>query len=246
MPNPEDQLSYIQWKDLKNVRDHAVYSFGLIVQKMRAEVTNVINVVGDQAGSTPLSQSNFVSLMILFRIRECMISIELLVSKGLIRDAAALLLKMIEYRLGIQYIATDSLHAKEWIRKKRENENPWKTSFLINTLFPDRSKNKAEYEMFEYVMNMQCSDPMENQPDFPIKDDELSSVSNDDLAVCLFYEGSECYKILNAVIKDFSDSGFEIQTNMQALEELNELKDKLKSLKKVTSYRLPKRYFPNA
>lgn len=246
MPEPEEQLSYIEWKDLKNVQDPAVYSFGLIVQKMRAEVTSVINAVGDLAGVTPLTQSNFVSLMILFRIRECMISTELLISKGLIRDAAALLLKMIECRLEIQYIATDASHVKEWIRKKRGNENPWKISFLISRLFPERSKHKAEYEMFEYVMNMQCSDPMENQPDFPIKEDELSIAKGDDLAVCLFYEGSECYKILSAAVKDFSESGFEIQTNMQALEELNELKDKLKSLQKIRPCRLPKRYFPNA
>jgi len=246
MPTPEDQLSYIEWKDLKNVQDHAVYSFGLIVQKMRAELTSVINAVGSLAGVTPLTQSNFVSLMILFRIRECMISTELLVSKGLIRDAAALLLKMIECRLEIQYIATDLSHAKEWIRKKKGNQSPWKISFLIRRLFPDRKNHKAEYDMFEYVMKMQSSDPMENQPDFPIKEDELSIPKSDDLAVCLFYEGSECYKTLSAAVKDFSDSGFDIQTNLQALEELNELKDKLKSLQKISPCRLPKRYFPNA
>ena len=79
-----------------------------------------------------------------------------------------------------------------------------------------------------------------------LEEDELSTAKGDDLAVCLFYEGSECYKILSAAVKDFSESGFEIQTNMQALEELNELKDKLKSLQKIRPCRLPKRYFPNA
>lgn len=246
MPVTEDQLSYIQWKDLKNVQDRAVYSFGLIVQKMRAEVTHVINAVGELANSNPLSQSNFVSLMILFRIKECMISIELLVSKGLARDAATLLLQMIEYRLEMQYIAADSAHAGEWIAKKTKNRSPWKISFLLDRLFSDPNTKKTEYEAFKYIMNIKYGDPMENQPDFPVQEDELSLVSNDDLAICLFYEGSECYKILNAAIHDFTDSGFDIQADMQALEELNELKDKLKSLQKITPCRLPKRYFPNA
>jgi len=63
----EKDYSYVQWKDLKNTQDQTVYSFGLIVQKMRTEVTSLINTVGKQASSTPLTQSNFVSLKILFR-----------------------------------------------------------------------------------------------------------------------------------------------------------------------------------
>ena len=49
MPNTENPTSFIQWKDIKNVQNRTVYSFGLIIQKMRSEVTKLINAEGEQA-----------------------------------------------------------------------------------------------------------------------------------------------------------------------------------------------------
>jgi hypothetical protein len=180
---------------------------------MRSEVTNVINAVGELVGSIPMRQSNFASLMMLFRIKECMISIELLVSKGLIRDAASLLLEMIKFRLEMEYIAANPINADAWIRSKKDNTRPWKTSFLIDQLCRNDKDRKWEYDNYGFFQKLMHSDPMENQPDFPINEDDATTAVKEDLALCLYSEGSECYKILNAVITDFAGSGFDIKTN---------------------------------
>ncbi|NOR46848.1 MAG: hypothetical protein GQ533_02205 [Methanosarcinaceae archaeon] len=72
---------------MDNIQDPNVVSFGLIVQEMRNEITNLIISIAEQARTKPMRISNYVSLLILFRIKECMVSIEILISKGLERDA---------------------------------------------------------------------------------------------------------------------------------------------------------------
>jgi len=246
MPNIENEASFVQWKDIKNVQNRTVYSFGLIIQKMRSEVTKLINTVGEQAISAPLCQSNFVSLMILFRIRECMLSIDLLISKGLARDAAVLLLTLIELRFEMEYIALDSLNADEWISQTRSQHRPWEIDFLLKELFQDDLERQAEKENYDHFLQMKYADPMGDQPRFPIKDDDSASASNDDLATCLFCEGSECYRILKAAARDLSDSGFEIQDNKAAIEELYELQENLHSLKQERQTPSKTRFYPGS
>jgi len=229
----EENYSYIQWKDLKNIQDQTVYSFGLIVQKMRTEVTNLINTIGQQATSTLLTQSNFASLKILFRLKECMLSIELLISKGLARDAAVLLNTLMKLRLEMQYIARNPSSVGDWISGYKQNKSPWSVEFLIRELFPNTEEQITERSNYEYLVMIKQSDPMGSQPSFPVKDDDFIRTEGDVLAVCLFCEGSECYRTLKAASADFSDSGFNISNNENAIEELNELKEKLLSLRKI-------------
>jgi len=233
MAKSEEYYGYVQWKDLKNTQDQTVYSFGLIVQKMRTEVTNLINTIGEQASSTSLTQSNFVSLKILFRLKECMISIELLISKGLARDAAVLLTTLMKLRLEMQYIARNPSHAGDWISDYKQKKSPWSVEFLIRELFPDNEDQITERSNYEYLLMIKQSDPMGSQPSFPVKNDDFIHTDRDDLSVCLFCEGSECYRTLKAASADLSDSGFSIGANENAIEELNELKEKLLSLRKI-------------
>lgn len=246
MPKSEDQLSFIQWKDLKNIQDQTVYSFGLIIQKMRTEVTRLINAIGSQAAYTPLRQSNFVSLVMLFRIRESMLSIELLISKGLAHDAAALILSLIELRLEIQYVVQNSNHADEWIARKKQHAEPWPVETLFQALFPDEETRRAEQANYHHFAKMQHADPMGRQPDFPIKEDEIVSASRDELAVCLFCAGSECYQILKAAATDFADAGFHIENSLAAVEELHELNKKLQSIQKKKPAPTFRKYYPGA
>ena len=233
MVKSDSQFGYVHWKDLKNIEDQTVYSFGMIVQKMRSEITNLINTIGEQATSKPLTQSNFVSLKILFRLKECMVSIELLISKGLARDAAQLLLTLMELRLEMQYIAENPSRADEWIAGNRQNIKPWPVDVLIKHLFPNVDDQNTEHSNYRHLLQIKHSDPMGTQPSFPVKDDDFIHSDKNDLAVCLFCEGSECYRTLIAASEDLSASGFSISKNRKAIEELNELKEKLHSLRKI-------------
>lgn len=232
MVKSDGQFGYVHWKDLKNIEDQTVYSFGMIVQKMRSEITNLINTVGEQASFKPLTQSNFVSLKVLFRLKECMVSIELLISKGLARDAAQLLLTLMELRLEMQYVSENSSHASDWIACSRQNKKPWTVDFLIKNLFPNDEDRHTERSNYKHLLQIKHSDPMGSQPSFPVKDDDFIHTDQKDLAVCLFCEGSECYRTLIAASEDLSESGFNISKNRKAIEDLNELKEKLQSLRK--------------
>lgn len=57
---------------------------------------------------------------------ECMSSIKLLILLGHKRDAANLLLNLIELRLDLIYISLDDNHANEWLDHDKEHVKPWK------------------------------------------------------------------------------------------------------------------------
>ena len=173
MVKSDSPFGYVHWKDLKNIEDQTVYSFGMIVQKMRSEITRLINTIGEQATSKPLTQSNFVSLKILFRLKECMVSIELLISKGLARDAAQLLLILMELRLEMQYIAENPSHADEWIFSNRQDKNPWPVDVLIKNIFPNADDQNTEHSNYRHLLQIKHSDPMGAQPSFPVKNDDF-------------------------------------------------------------------------
>ncbi len=241
MTKPTDQYSYVQWKNLKNIENQTVNSFELIVNKMRAEIVNLINVVGEQTTYLPLKQSNLVALKILFRINELMASMDCLLSKGMARDAAVLLLHLMEQRLYLQLIAKNPAFADNWIiTGDNKNRDTWAIMTLIKKLNPAKKTMKAELNSYENLLAITQSDPMEKHTSFPINDTETEEADNNDLSVCLYEEGNECYKALIAAAKDFSDSGFDITTNKTVIKELNELKEKLHSLNNVKKSSVPK------
>lgn len=246
MVKSNDELSFIQWKNLKNIEDRTVYAYGLIVQKMRTEVTRLINAIGQQAAVTPLRQSNFVSLVMLFRIREYMLSIELLVSKGLAHDAAVLILALMRLRMEMQYITLDTMNADEWIQRKKQSATPWDIEKLTTELCPDPEERNTEKMNREFFEKLQHADPMRNQPDFPIKEDEIATASRDELAICLFCAGSECYRILKAAAADLSDAGFKIKKSEAAIEELYTLNKELQALQKQAPKKSGGKYYPGA
>ncbi|MCP4683744.1 MAG: hypothetical protein GY864_15550 [Desulfobacterales bacterium] len=243
MAKPTDQYSYVQWKNLKNIENQTVNSFKLIVRKMRSEVTNLINVVGEQTVNIPLKQSNLVALRILFRINELMVSIDHLISIGTARDAAVLLLHLMEQRLKLQLIAKNPAFADNWITTNSDkNRDTWTIMSLIQKLFPMKKNRKSELHIYGNLLSIKQSDPMEKHTSFPVSHDETHEADNNDLSVCLFQEGSECYQALIAAAKDFSDSGFDIKTNETVIKELNELKEKLHSLNNAKKSTAPKYY----
>lgn len=244
MPLEDDRSSFVQWKDIQNVQDQTVYAFSLIVQKMRVEVTRLINSVIGQADVKPLSQSNFVSLVMLFRVRESILSIQLLISKGLARDAAMLLTGLIESRLEMQYVAANPFLADDWITGNRNNEKPWGIPHMITRLYEKPARQEEETANYNRFRKMQYNDPMGNQPNIPLQEEDVISASENELADSLYGATTECYLILKSAVADFSDSGFTVAASIPAIEELNELNKNLLSLKKNQPAPKIKKYYP--
>lgn len=244
MAPEDDRLSYVEWKNIENIADRSVYSFSLIVQKMRTEVTGLINSVVSQATVIPLSQSNFVSLVMLFRVRESMLSIELLISKGLARDAAILLVALIEARLEIQYIAAYPLETEEWITANRQKKRAWNVNDLMVRLFKNKAALEKEQANYRLFLDMCHNDPMRNQPSIPLDEDDVVTTSENDLIEGLYCATFECYQILKAAVADLSAAGFTTTDTATAIEELNDLNKTLLTLKKNQPAPKSTRYYP--
>ena len=209
-----------------NILDPNVVSFGLIVQEMRNEITNLIIAFTKQATSKPMRLSNDVSLLILFRMKECMASIEILISKGLVRDAATLILTLIELKLDMQYIVLNYENAEKWINHNNKYKKPWKVSTLFKELFPNENERKSEKECYQKFSMIKHGNPFGGTKSFPIGvKDEWLVVNEKYLdpnmqAIYIFAEGIQCYGIFKAAIKDFSDAGFDVKSNEIAIESL--------------------------
>jgi len=211
---------------VENIQDSNVVSFGLIVQEMRNEITNLIIAITKQATSKPMRLSNYVSLLILFRMKECMASIEILISKGLVRDAATLILTLIELKLDMQYIVLDYENAEKWINHNKKYKKPWKVSTLFKELFPNENERKSEKECYQTFSMIKHGNPFGGTISFPfgVKDGWLvvngKSLDPNMQANYIFTEGIQCYGIFKAAIKDLSDAGFDIKSNEIAIESL--------------------------
>ena len=212
---------------MENIQDSNVVSFGLIVQEMRNEITNLIKAIIKQARSKPMRISNYVSLLILFRMKECMASVEILISKGLERDAATLILTLIELRLDMQYIVIKYKNAETWINHSKEYRKPWKVGFLFDELFPNENERKSEREIYRIFSMIKHGNPFGGTISFPVGVNDEWLVVNEKTsdsnkrAIYVFAEGIQCYGIFKATIKDFSEAGFDIKSNEIAIESLN-------------------------
>jgi len=211
---------------MENIQDPNVVAFGLIVQEMRNEITNLIITYIKQATSKPMRISNFVSLIVLYRMKDCMVSIELLISKGLERDAATLILTLIELRLDMQYIGLDYKNAETWINHNKENKKPWNVGFLFKELFPNEKELENEKEIYRKYSMIKHGNPFGGTISFPVgvKDGWLvvkeKILDPNTQIIILFNEGIQCHGIFKTILKDFCDAGFDIKSNEIAIDSL--------------------------
>jgi len=210
-----------------SVKDPFVNRFCFVVQNMRDEITNLLRSVIHQAGDKRLRQSNIVSIMILYRIKESMNSIMLLITKGFERDAAVLLLTVIELSLDLKYISLDHLRAKEWIRHNVQHKKPWSVGKLFEELFVNEKERQAAKNIYTNFSMVKHGNPLGGTASFPLGlDDGWLTVRQDHpsdnvLATYLFCLGTECYEAVKAAVKDFSESGFDTSKSEVAIEKLD-------------------------
>ena len=211
---------------MENNQDPKVVPFGIIVQEMRNEITNLIIAYIKQATSKPMRISNFVSLVMLFRMKECMMSIDLLISKGLERDAATLILTLIELRLDMQYIGLNYKNAETWINHDEKHRKPWNVGFLFKELFPNEKERENEKEIYRKYSMIKHGNPFGGTISFPVGvvDGWLTVKKKDSdpntQIINIFTEGTQCYGIFKTILKDFCDAGFDIKSNEIAIDSL--------------------------
>ncbi|MEX2462546.1 MAG: hypothetical protein WD469_14820 [Paenibacillaceae bacterium] len=171
--------------------------------------------------------SFFISIVIMQRALECMSSTKLLVVLGHRRDAAILLLNLIELRLDLMYIALDDKHADEWLNHDKEHIKPWKVGHLFKALYSELGELKAEQNNYKKFSMAKHGNPLGGLMSFPIevtnrallihkeKEPPYSSI------IYFFACGVELYRICNATLDIARQLDYEIEGIRQALEDLN-------------------------
>lgn len=85
-----------------------------------------------------------MTLGVLDRMMECTLSVEVLALKGRPRDAAVLVLTLMELRLDLQYAAQDSTRASVWLANADKGRKPWRVGAQIRAISQDLREREAE------------------------------------------------------------------------------------------------------
>ena len=100
-------------RELPNLDDPDLLRWCATAQQMRSTLSDFIQHIISQLGSHPVTIPNRVALAVLNRMAEGSLSTEIHCMKNRVRDAAILLLSLIELRLDLQHIAIDLTRANK-------------------------------------------------------------------------------------------------------------------------------------
>ncbi|MDT3779172.1 DUF5677 domain-containing protein [Nitrospira sp. MA-1] len=218
---------------------------GLRVQKMRSVMLNTVNSLLNQNDQASKASPMIVVTGVFHRMAECTLSIELLASKGFVRDAAILLVTLIELRLDLQYIALSPGRVDDWLKHKTKNQKPWKVKKQILEIFRNTNERDAEVENYCTFSMVKHGNPAGETATFPIgvREDALVLPNPDEkrnlLPIYLFTVAANLYQASVAAGKMVHPIGFDISSE---IEQLNKLYAELKILNERHLLAIIKKY----
>lgn len=213
--------------ELPNLTDRTTKEIGVRVQKMRSVLLKAVNSLLTQNPQASKATPLIVVAGVFHRMAECTLSIELLASKGFVRDAATLLLTLIELRLDLQYIARSPGREDEWLKHTKENCKPWKIHQQITEIFDDTNEQDAEFANYRTFSMVKHGNPAGGTASFPIevREDALVLPNPDEkpnlLPVYLFATGATLYQAGVAAGKMVHPVGFDMGGEIEQLKKLN-------------------------
>jgi hypothetical protein len=198
-------------RELPNLDDPDLLRCCVAVQEMRGTATDFIQHIVTQLGSNPVTTANRAALAMLQRMVEGALSIEILCMKNRVRDAAVLIVSLLELQLDLQYIANDLARAETWIDHVRESKKPWSVRSQLEDLYPDKNELDAEIANYrQYSMVKHCN-PAGLSFSFPIavtrntlqldlakENSHLVRIHLFGLAVCIYRAGDAASRIWSA------------------------------------------------
>lgn len=217
-----------------------ILEFIHVIEEAEQTATAIIREIVKQLIEVKASLSIFIAIVILKRVLECVNSIRLLSLLGLRRDAAILLLNLIELRLDIMYIELDEKHANEWLNHEKEYKKPWNVRFLFNELYKNESELGAELNIYKQLSMIKHGNPLGGLESFPmelskkgiiLRDEKTRKIRKENMiAVYLFGCGQECCNISNAVIGIGKKYGFNLSAFEHRILQLKDVLSKLNTL----------------
>lgn len=208
-------------------------SFISVLERLQGATELIITSINEQYRKEKMYPSIYIGIVILKRFIECINSIKVLALLGMERDASILLLNLIELRLDLMYIRTDSKHADVWLNHEKENEKPWKIGFLFKQLYLNQNEREAEIENYRRFSMAKHGNPVGGLHSFPIEISKRRLIIRDNdgvkdrIAVYLFACGSECSRVCNTVIDIGEKFGFTFNNLKQQIDILKKKIDDL-------------------
>jgi len=153
--------------ELPNIDGATVKEIGLTVQKIRLTMLRSITSLLGQNARAQKAKPMIVAVAIFHRMAECALSIELLASKGMHRDAATLLLTLIELRLDLQYIALSPGREDHWLKHTKKQSKPWRVAQQIKEIFKDKGEQDGEMANYCTFSMVKHGNPAGGNASFP-------------------------------------------------------------------------------
>lgn len=200
-----------------------------LVEALQNTADMIMRNIIIQSRTIKMQPSIYIGYVILIRVIECINSIRILSIFGLDRDAAILLLNLIELRLDILYISLDEEHADVWLNHEKETEKPWRVGSLFRELYKDRNELEAEIENYKRFSMIKHGNPVGGIQSFPIEITKRKLIfsdkklAQDRLAIYLFACGTECCIICNTVIGIAEKYGFSLSNCKKLIDKLQDL-----------------------
>src|SRR5688500_15231303 len=116
----------IQYQPLPLTTDRSIMECCRLVGLIRGKIVDcVLSVLNQEATSCPLDKYGKTSLLLIQRALECLGSIEFLVLLERERDAAVLLVTLLELSYDIRFLEQQPHRIEEWIDHHDQNRKPW-------------------------------------------------------------------------------------------------------------------------
>lgn len=160
-----------------------------------------------------------MTLGVLDRMMECTLSVEVLASKGRPRDAAVLVLTLMELRLDLQYAAQDSTRASVWLANVDKGRKPWRVGAQIRAIYQDLRECEAELANYRHFSMAKHGNPLGGIASFPVelstdgivlRNDPEDKVEVNLCITCLFVAGSCLHLAFSAATRLLLAAGAEI------------------------------------
>jgi len=156
-PSGIDLMTKYEIRELPTIDDPDLIKNFVVLQEIRSQIVKFTQNILAQLHAPPLSMPIRVVLSLIQRATECSLSIETLCLKNRDRDAAILILSLIELRYDIKYVARNLDRVNAWIDHAKRNKKPWPVRTQIDELYSD-PEHEAEILLYrQYSMVKHCN-----------------------------------------------------------------------------------------
>ena len=165
--------------DASTIRAEQIAAVAAILAHARDRFETILRA------NTSVASTVGVAGSILQRVTECGESIELLCRHSRFRDAAVLIVSLMELRLDIQYIAQSAAREATWLKHSNEWRKPWKIDDVIDAVYAEPKDRDAQKEMHHAWCLVKHSSPAKKAP----LDANASTVRTHNMAFSITCDG---------------------------------------------------------